>query len=175
MENKEKYKEIEGDLFKEIFSEQYDVTLQGVNAFCTQGAGIVIPFKKYFGTDTFPMELTGKGDINKLGQIDWQLFTIVDGEPNTWLPDSTKGRDLYVVNCYSQFHYGKNHLDWTDRPADYEALTLCLRKINYKFKGLKVVMPLICGGLAGGDINIIRQIIEIELKDCYVTLVLYKK
>jgi len=175
MENTEKYREIEGDLFSEIFSEQYDVSLQGCNAFNTQGAGICIPFKKYFHTESFPMELAGKGDINKLGQIDYKDFYLKNGNAFEECDSTISMKRITIINCYSQFHYGKNHFDGSDRPADYEALTLCLRKINYKFKGLKVVMPLICGGLAGGDPNFIRLIIKKELKDCYVTLVLFKK
>jgi len=175
MENQEKYKEIEGNLFIEIFSEQYDVSLQGLNCFNTQGAGLVIPFKKHFHTDVFPMELTGKGDINKLGQIDYKDFYLKDG--NTFeVSDSTISmKRITICNCYSQFNYGKNHLDGTNKPADYEALILCLRKINYEFKGLRIVMPTICCGLAGGDLDIVREIIKKELKDCYVTLVLFKK
>ena len=60
-------------------------------------------------------------------------------------------------------------------PADYEALILCLRKINLKFKGKKVVLPLICGGLAGGDPDKIKNIIKSELKDCDSTLVLFNR
>jgi hypothetical protein len=169
------YKEIEGDLFEEIFSENYNVSIQGVNAFCTQGAGIVIPFKKYFKTDKFPMELSGRGDINKLGQIDCKDFYLKDGEVFTENDSTINMKRITICNCYSQFHYGMNHLDGSYKPADYEALTLCLRKINYKFNGLRIVTPLICGGLAGGDPELIKLIIKKELKDCDVTLVLFNK
>lgn len=170
------YKEITGDLFVEMFKGEFDVIAQGCNAFCTQGAGIVIPFKKHFKTDKFPMELKGKGDINKLGQIDWELFTVVDGVVHNWLPpDNTKGFDLYVINCYSQYHYGRNHADGDKIPIDYEALTLCMRKINHKFKGCKVGLPFIGAGLAGGDPDTIREIFKTELKDCDVTLVIFEK
>ena len=175
MENKEKYKEIEGDLFTEIFSECYDVSLQGCNAFNTQGAGICIPFKKHFHTDVFPMELAGKGDINKLGQIDCKDFYLKDGNTFEECDSTISMKRITIINCYSQFHYGMNHSDGKNKPADYEALTLCLRKINHKFKGLRIVTPAIGCGLAGGDLNIVREIIKKELKDCYTTLVLFKK
>ena len=171
------FKEITGDLFEEIFSENYDVTLQGCNCFNTQGAGIVIPFKKYFQTDKFPMELVGKGDINKLGQIDYKYFYLKNGIVYNSPIGSTevKYHTMVVCNCYSQYHYGINHINGTNMPADYEALTLCLRKINFKFKGKKVVLPLICGGLAGGDPDTIKDIIKSELKDCDSTLVLFNR
>ena len=169
------YREIEGDLFEEIFSENYDVSLQGVNSFNTQGAGIVIPFKKYFQTDKFPMELSGKGDINKLGQIDCRDFYLKKGQVFDENNFTIKMKRITICNCYSQFHYSVNLSDGTNKPADYEALTLCLRKINYNFKGLRIAMPLICGGLAGGEPDKIREIFKKELKDCDVTLVLLKK
>jgi len=168
-----KYKEVEGNLFELALSGEFQVIAQGNNCFCAQGAGIVIPFKKHFHTDKFKMELSGEGEINKLGQVDWELFTIVDGKVHDWLPDGGDF-DLYVCNCYSQYHYGKNHLDGTDMPIDYEALTLCMRKLNHKFKGLRIGLPFIGAGLAGGDPDIIRGIFKKEFKDCDVTLVLKK-
>lgn len=178
MENKiGTFKEIYGDLFEEIFSEKYDVSLQGCNCFNCQGAGIVIPFKKYFNTDKFPMEMKGKGDINKLGQIDCKEFYLKNRKVYD-LPIGVPGIECHMIticNCYSQYHYGKNHEDGISMPADYEALTLCLRKINFKYKTKKVVLPLICGGLAGGDPDIIRNIIKTELKNCDVTLVIFNK
>lgn len=167
------YKEIEGDLFEGIFNGDYDVTLQGVNCFNTQGAGIVIPFKKHFQTDKFPMEMVGKGDINKLGQIDVKPFTIENKSSRPY--DGDGDFDIYVINCYSQYYYGANHPDGFKMPIDYEALTLCLRKINHRFKGLRVGMPFIGAGLAGGNPDTIRNIIKTELKDCDVTLVIFKQ
>jgi len=58
---------------------------------------------------------------------------------------------------------------------DYNALTLCLRKINHKFSGHKIGLPKIGAGLAGGDWDIIKTIIERELKDMDVTIVYFKK
>ena len=166
------YREINGDLFKEIFTEKYDVTLQGNNCFNTQGAGIVIPFKKHFQTDTFPMELSGKGDINKLGQIDCRDFYIKDGEVFRF--GSSPYHKITVCNCYSQYHYGLNHKDGVSAPIDYEALVLCLRKINHTFAGKRVVLPFIGAGLAQGNPERIRKIIQTELSDCDTTLVIYK-
>ena len=80
--------------------------------------------------------------------------------------------ELTVVNCYTQFMYGKNHTDGVSKPLDYEALTLCLKKINHMFKGKHIGLPgFIGGGLAGGDPSVIRLIIQKELKDMNVTIV----
>ena len=169
------YKEITGDLFSEIFSEQYDVSLQGNNSFNCQGAGICIPFKKYFQTDKFPMELSGKGDINKLGQIDCKDFYLKNGQVFDEKDFTISMKRITICNCYSQYNYGRNHADGDKMPIDYEALTLCMRKINHKFKGCKVGLPFIGAGLAGGDPDTIREIFKTELKDCDVTLVIFEK
>ena len=169
------YREIEGDLFGEIFSENYDVSIQGLNCYNTQGAGLVIPFKKYFQTDKFPMELAGRGDINKLGQIDCKDFYLKDGKVFGENDFTISMKRITICNCYSQFHYGRNHTDGTDKPIDYEALTLCMRKVNFKFKGSKLAIPFIGAGLAQGSPDVIREIFKKELKDCDVTLVLFNK
>jgi hypothetical protein len=76
---------------------------------------------------------------------------------------------LTVVNSYSQY-IPAAHL----KPLDYEALTLCLRKINHTFKGKHIGLPKIGAGLAGGDWDRIKTIIQTELKDCNTTVVIFK-
>lgn len=169
------YKEIEGNLFDEMFKGEFDVIAQGNNCFNAQGAGIVIPFKKFFQTDKFPMELRGKGDINKLGQIDYKPFTVTNGAISEYLPFVQGDFDVMVANCYTQYNYGRNHADGDSMPIDYEALTLCMRKLNKRFKGKRIGLPLIGGGLAGGDPDTIKKIFQKEFKDCDVTLVLFKE
>ena len=61
------------------------------------------------------------------------------------------------------------------KPVDYEAIVLCMRKINHIFKGKHIGLPMIGAGLAGGSWSSIRQIIQTELKDCNVTVVIYDK
>jgi O-acetyl-ADP-ribose deacetylase (regulator of RNase III) len=50
-----------------------------------------------------------------------------------------------------------------------------MRKINSIFSGKHIGLPQIGAGLAGGDWNKIKKIIQDELKDCKVTIVIYKK
>ena len=79
------------------------------------------------------------------------------------------------------------------KPFDYEALILCLRKINHIFKGKHIGLPGSIGaGLAGGiwdkndlplkmlealhrNFKDVKTIIQEELKDMNVTIVHYKK
>jgi O-acetyl-ADP-ribose deacetylase (regulator of RNase III) len=162
------YKEVWGDLIELAKRGQFDVIGHGCNCFCTMGAGIAPQMATAFGCNQFPMEdKSTTGDINKLGQIDWKVLTIAVGNGDFDVID----HDLAIVNIYSQYKYGRNHTDGAIRPLDYEALTLGLRKMNHLFKGKRVGLPLIGGGLAGGDPIRIVKIIQTELKDCNVTLV----
>lgn len=155
----ENYREITGDLIELALKGEFDVITHGCNCFCTMGAGIAPQMAKAFGCDEFFLERNvEKGSIDKLGCIDWL---------------SKNG--VAIVNSYTQYHYGKNHVDGIPNPIDYEALTLCLRKINHIFKGKHIGLPQIGCGLAGGDWNKVKEIIKKELKDCIITVVIYKK
>ena len=168
------YKEINGDLIALAKEGKFDVITHGCNCLSNMGAGIAPQMAKAFGVNTFEMERQGP-DIEKLGCIDYKTFVL--GENTVWFLDDYKNNknepELTVVNSYTQFKYGKNHTDGVSRPLDYEALTLCMRKINNVFKGKHIGLPKIGAGLAGGDWNRIKSIIQTELKDCDVTVVIY--
>lgn len=167
------YKEVEGDLIKLAQQGKFDVITHGCNCFCQMGAGIAPQMAKAFGCDKFPKEAPEfKGDINKLGTIDYLTHTRAGGTSEFDVFDF----DLTVVNSYTQYHYGRNHKDGVAKPIDYEALTLCMRKINHTFKGKRIGLPGLIGcGLAGGDPNIVNQILKEELKDCNVFIVYLPK
>lgn len=155
-----KYKEIEGNLITLAKLGEFDVIAHGCNCFCSMESGIAVQMAKEFGVNQYSLESSScKGDINKLGQIEWLR----------------NGSILSVVNAYTQYKYGKNHTDGISKPLDYEALTLCMRKINRVFKGEHIGLPQIGAGLGGGDWNKIKEIIKTELKDCMVTVVIFKK
>lgn len=162
-------KEVDGDLIDLALKGKFDVITHGCNCFCNMGAGIAVPMKNTFGCDRFDMEYYHS--IEKLGCIDYQTFVL--GEKATWNlldADNKRGEpELTVVNSYTQYKYGRGV------NIDYEALTLCMRKINGVFKGKHIGLPKIGAGLAGGNWYIIRDIIKKELKDCEVTIVNYVK
>ena len=156
-------KYVEGDLLKLAKQGEFYIVAHGCNCFCTMGAGIALQIKEQFpGAYAKDCE-TVKGDIDKLGN--YSAY---------WFHNDTK-HVTAILNCYTQYHYGKNHVDGVDKPFDYEAFTLCMRKINHQFHGNKIGLPLIGAGLAGGDWNVIEKIIEKELKDMDVTIVKFKK
>lgn len=151
------YKEIDGNLITMAKQLKFDVIGHGCNCFCTMKSGIAPKMVQSFNCDKFKMEsLEYKGDINKLGCIDWELQEI----------------DIFskiiVVNLYTQYKYGKDKLY-----ADYIAIRMCLRKMNHIFTGEHIGLPKIGSGRAGGDWNIIKNIIQEELNDCNVTVINY--
>jgi O-acetyl-ADP-ribose deacetylase (regulator of RNase III) len=169
------YNEIEGDLIKLAKQGIFDVITHGCNCLSQMGAGIAPQMAKAFGCDEFEMEWWGES-IEKLGCIDYETFVL--GKGAIWNLNQAENNEdepeLTVVNSYTQFKYGKNHTDGVSKPLDYEALTLCMRKINHTFKGKHIGLPKIGAGLAGGDWERIKQIIQTELVDCEVTVVIYK-
>ena len=172
------YNEIQGDLIQLAKEGKFDVITHGCNCFCTMGAGIAPQMADAFFADEMEKEDDEyRGDINKLGTIDWHYITDTGGRVRVSNPNDLHVGDVLVtvVNSYTQYHYGRNHLDGVSKPLDYEALTMCMRKINRIFKGLHIGLPQIGAGLAGGDWERIKQIIQTELKDCDVTVVIYKK
>jgi len=169
------YQEIEGDLIKLAKQGTFDVITHGCNCLSNMGAGIAPQMAKAFGVDKFQMELWGS-TIGKLGCIDYETFVI--GQNAIWSLEDADNKlgepELAVVNSYTQYRYGKNHTDGVSKPLDYEALTLCMRKINTTFSGKHIGLPKIGAGLAGGDWNKIKKIIQTELKDMKVSVVIYK-
>jgi O-acetyl-ADP-ribose deacetylase (regulator of RNase III) len=166
------YQEIKGDLIELAKQGNFDVIAHGCNCMSHMGAGIAPQMAKAFGANQFEMEQWGP-TIEKLGNIDHD--TVVLGENAIWSLSKCKNNrnepELTVVNAYTQYHYGHKF----GPPLDYEALTLCLRKMNLVFKGKRIGLPQIGAGLAGGDWGRIKEIIQRELKDCDVTVVIYDK
>lgn len=181
------YQEIEGDLITLAKEGKFDVIAHGCNCQCVMGAGIAVQMAKAFGCDTlFTKEnIAFRGSVEKLGNIEFKTFRLVGNTPLLAdFPLQNELKYLTVVNAYTQFMYGKNHTNGVDKPLDYEALTLCLRKINHIFKGKHIGLPLIGCHLAGGVWDKttqegllyhgyldVKTIIQQELKDMEVTIV----
>lgn len=159
------YSEINGDLIKSALNGEFDVIAHGCNCQSAMGAGIAVRMASVFGCNKFRMEKLGPS-IMKLGNIDYRTFSASD--LGDYFP--IKG-NLSVVNAYTQFNYG----NLNGPPIDYEALSLCMRKINSEFSNQHIGLPMIGAGLAGGDWTKIKNIIKYELKDCRITIVFYKK
>ena len=90
---------------------------------------------------------------SKLGEID-----VV---PCAWIV----GKMRYVINMYSQDTFAERH----KRHTDYNAFQECLNKIKYfanNHPGVKIGFPTKIGcGLAGGDWDIVRKMIDNTFAD----------
>lgn len=172
-----RYSEIEGNLITLALERKFDVIAHGCNCLSNMGAGLAPQMARIFDCDKFEMEKWGPS-IEKLGCIDYHTFVVTD-RGVIWDLENADNKEneheLAVVNAYTQYRYGKNHSDGVSRPLDYEALTLCMRKMNEVFKGKHIGLPQIGAGLAGGNWNKIKNIIQSELVDCKVTVVIFVK
>lgn len=161
---------IKGDLIKLAEEGKFDVIAHGCNCFCTMSAGIAPQMARAFGCNYFTLEdPKTSGDINKLGQIDFIKYELEDSE------GYSLNQYVYVVNAYTQYGFGRNHSNGTERPLDYTALELCFKKMNYIFKGKHIGLPWIGCGLAGGAKHLVERLIELCFTDCEVTIVEYDK
>ena len=156
---------IEGDLIKLAYKKEFDVIAHGCNCFCVMGAGIAYQMASAFGCNDYPMEdLNYRGAINKLGTIDYRYIPSLN---------------LTVVNAYTQYLPG--------RELNYQALQLCLLKINHDFPNKIIGLPQIGCGIAGGiwdknelSENItdslidVKTLIETTLTNCKPIIVKYK-
>lgn len=153
---------IKGDLIKLALEGKFDVIGHGCNCFCKQKSGIAKQMVEYFKTDKFTMENDyQKGDINKLGQIDYSYQFDV----------KTSDAKFAVVNCYTQYKYGYDGKQY----LDYSALILCFKKINHIFKGKRVGLPWIGCGLAGGEEEKVEIFAKEFLTDVDLTIVEYDR
>lgn len=173
------FKEVDGDLISLALQGNFDVIAHGCNCWCTMGAGLAPQMADAFACDKYIMEAKEyKGSVNKLGSINYASTYIKEGEEHksytvnktNELWESQGWRKIYIVNAYTQFSFGTR----IGAPVDYEAITLCLRKMNHIFKGKHIGLPEIGCGLAGGDWEIVKEIMREELQDVNVTIVHYK-
>ncbi len=143
-------KQIKGDLVKQ--SDQFEVIVHGCNCFCTMKSGIAPQIKSKWPEAYETDCKTTKGDKNKLGTISYTSTIPI------------------IVNAYTQYNYGIEK-----RQCDYDAMRLCMKEIKKHFSGKKIGMPKIGAGLAGGNWEIILDIIKEELSNENVTIIEWTK
>lgn len=159
-----KMKTVKGDLIKRAENGEFDVIVHGCNCFHTMGAGIAGQLaRKYPEVLQTDIEESEFGDKNKLGS-----YTAVQIETDDAL--------FTVVNAYTQFECGGDQ-----RYASYDAIDRVFRKLAFDlnvesiedYSELKIGYPMIGAGLAGGDWDVIKVIIEKALNGLDHTLVIY--
>jgi len=144
-------KYIKGDLVRDC--RQFDVIGHGCNCFRNMGAGIARAVRQSFA-DAYRADLNTKhGAKSKLGTYSHAVI----GE-------------LTIVNLYTQYKYTRTEVD-----ADYDAIRKCMKALKKDFAGMSIGLPFIGAGLAGGNWELISNIIEEELKGEDVTIVIWER
>lgn len=155
-------KTVKGNIFELAPKENCIAIAHGCNTFNNFGAGIAkIILELYpeaYEADTVAHKLSQNG----LGFIS-----------NAYVSKS----DFYLINCYTQNTLGWNH-QHDAPPVDYTAIYRCFLKINTWYKSLKnsnnrpVCIPAIGAGLAKGNLEIIKQLINIATPNTPIILYL---
>jgi O-acetyl-ADP-ribose deacetylase (regulator of RNase III) len=149
------YKYVIGDLIKNAKDGYYDVIVHGCNCFNDMNFGIAATVRKDFPDAWQADQITINGDKSKLGTYTQATIEIED-------------RYLTVINAYTQYDYnGKKDL------FEYDSFKQILKKINNEFINKRIGFPLIGCGLAGGNKDIILEMIKQELTCLSVTIVEY--
>ena len=149
------YKEIKGDLIDLAKKGTFDVIAHGCNCFTVMGAGIAAQIR-----DHFPIAVK----IDAQYQSSMTPYNMLGTISATQVVNSD---NFTIVNCYTQYYPG--------RDLDYTALMMCLKKLNYLYKGKTIGLPQIGCGIGGGDWSIVKDLIQTYLKDVNVTVVIYKR
>ena len=145
---------IKGDLLKLADTGIFDVIVHGCNCFHSMGAGIAPQIaNKYSGVRDADFQ-TPHGDISKLGSY-------------SEVTNMTEYGGLTVINAYTQFSTG-------GFAVSYDAIDKVFKQIARDCdKSLSIGYPMIGAGLAGGDWDIIKVIIDKALDGFNHTVVEY--
>lgn len=149
-------KVVEGDLIRLAEDGQFDVIIHGCNCQCQMGKGIALTIKNKYAEAYKADCQTPKGSKEKLGSF--SSAQVFNGSVS-----------FTIVNAYTQFHWRGNGVK-----ADYDAIRKVMVQIKQRYSGKRIGYPLIGAGLAGGDWNVISQIINDELAGEDHTLVKFK-
>lgn len=128
-----------------IFRTQEEVIVHGCNCFNTFGAGIALEVYKTYPNTWMVDQLTERGARSKLGTITYNT------EQNKYYPE----RMVTIVNAYTQYRYSRDKVD-----VEYDKLLECMETVCKTFDNKIIAMPKIGCGLAGGDWNIVSEILD---------------
>jgi O-acetyl-ADP-ribose deacetylase (regulator of RNase III) len=126
-----------GNLIDMAENGDFDVIVQGCNCFCTMGGGIAREIAERYPMCAEIDRLTERGEYMKLGN--WTEF------------DSGK---FIIINAYTQYNMSRG----TD-VFEYIAFELILQKLIHTYGDKRIGLPYIGMGLAGGDKEIILDMI----------------
>lgn len=144
-----------GDLLEMAADGEFDVIIHGCNCFHTMGAGIAKQIARRWPQALQADLETDYGSLDKLGSCSLAIVKNDILSP------------LVIVNAYTQHGYGHAI------NLNYAALECCLNWAATNFHGRRFGLPKIGAGLAGGEWDEIREIIERAMGNEDVTIVEY--
>lgn len=149
MKNKVK----KGNLIQMALDGHFDGIIHGQNCIHGWGAGIAKDIARHMPAAKKADLATRKGDKKKLGKYSMAKIKL------------DNGKELIVINAYTQYKYGQGiHVN-------YRAMDDVFELINKDFPGLHFAYPKIGAGRAGGDWKRISSIIDLNMTDTDHTLV----
>jgi len=154
-------KVVTGNLIDAAKNGEVNVIAHCCNCMCNMGAGIAPQIKRAFPY-AYAADLdTAAGDQSKLGSF------------SLGVPEEVS--DPLVYNLYGQYRYGYNGKGrQLDYDALYDALIAMANDLLLRGKGLKIGLPMIGAGLAGGNWAIIEVMIEETLVKTGHDVTIYK-
>jgi O-acetyl-ADP-ribose deacetylase (regulator of RNase III) len=170
------YKEIDGDLIKLFQKGEFDVIAHGCNCYATMGAGIALTIGNEFPEAMMADEMleipNGKKRLGKLSYAEIEI-------------DKKGGYDLSLLfNLYTQYNPGRDFR----MPALKSSIKAMKKVIKDEFTyvntdgkkeflsdKVRIGLPLIGCGIAGGDWNEVSTVIKEELKEFDVTIIHFKQ
>ena len=144
-------KEVAGDLIQLANEGKFDVIVHGCNCQCKMGGGIAKQIRQAFPEAHDADCGTAVCDPRKIGSFSFAKANV------------NNGKRLVIVNGYTQLLAGGQ--------VNYHAVRKVMKQVKQNFYGKRIGYPMIGSGLAGGDWDRIKDIIEEELKDEDHTLV----
>ena len=151
----QEWNEINGDLIKLSKQGEFDLIAHGCNC------------KKKMG----------KGLAKKIRSA-YPLAYEVDKNTRSYMGEISVCKDYeecIVINAYTQHDKGDDGHGKDTNKGRYEAIRDCMFRINRKYKGKHIGLPLIGCGLAGLKWSNVKKIMKQELTDMKVTIVRYEK
>lgn len=148
------YKEVKGNLLDMADKGHFNAIAHGANCFSTMGAGIAKQIKERYPKAFLADNRDRRIPRERLGDLSMVLVG-----PSNFL----------LFNLYTQYNPGPN--------LDYSALELSLRKMAMVLKlttNVKIGLPQIGCGIAGGDWERVKEIIQRVLSDFEVTVVIFE-
>lgn len=165
-------KYVEGNLLDLAEAGHFDIIVHGCNCFNTMGSGIARQIKERYPKAYLIDQMTEKGSVEKLGKF---TQAHVDG---FWTKAGGRGHvshyNFTVINAYTQHGFNPK-----SKPLDYKAVRDVFTQIKMLYDmnpqaPLRIGIPQIGAGLAGGDWKVIEKIID-DIGFSNLTCVIYKE